>query len=927
MSWPDYDSSWNPYFGDGETHGRELGRISPEGNIYGQTRFVREWLHHVWWDGKDWLDYVVAGQLNNTTELPSGRHPFGEIYEVKRYNPIDKAYYWDAYYYNSEYPDNPWKKMKMLWDVDAFSDLPIPGIQVGVVQRVVEKDVLIVWTGFQWERLKHSTLKNDEEERHLPPGFLNFLIPDVEVVYVNQYELSLEPVAGGSGAVFVNGDLIQASPDCAVFCDTPALNLTGGALVTATLVVDTEYWIYLASTLNSAFNTDSYDYRGKLFLSTTTPVDGYLGTGHGKDARLAGRIQTNADGNFARELDISLISRNPSIMEAFREYSDFVIEFVDQDTLKLTQLDGTYGQIFVPDSLHYVGVDYTITRTDDWIQWDDEIEGYVTLMSSALQANAHYNIYIAGMVDAFNFNAINPLTGRPWQESDDGAEDNYVSEVDLRIKPFLSPKAPDHGRMAEVWPGFYTRWIGQVRTDTNGKFKNARDLSMIRQPTLNPTYFDGLAEITFAHYGETEFRVAAIRGTSGIVNVAGAAIQAYDKDEVSLVHRARTTDTVQDYDEEDLETPLSNLNTVSSYTDTTLYLYMANNRSHWGSYANKIFWSLDAPTGGYLSSNWPGNQARWIATVYVNDDGEFGSGYLEDAVVPMSLRIDDSTSSPQQVWSSAKISAELTNLWTQISVGQAYNNQKTNGCPLRLEYVDSATIKIIPTIESPTIAFPDLTTLEVGSSGVSLSLTGLGVSHGTIYYVWLSDAGLAVGTTAPVNVYDNLQDDNNDSILVGYLSPSATNAIAGVWNVYSFWNEPNREWAEDITDYIVSDFVIDDVELDLPGFFVPSSSSGAVVRTGSTTLRVYGWHFGLYYMYCETIPVAIGEEQCQMEGRPVGGTLTVSSSVSTILASTVYDDFTLDHEKSHYDYDPNVTNVNSKYKNVTGSYKVTRQGS
>jgi len=153
MTAPVYDSSWNPYFGDEVTYGRELGRVSPEGNIYGQTRFVREWKHMVWWDGAEWRDYAASGQLDDVEDLPTGRLQFGVIYEVKEYSAKQKAYVWQAYFYNSEYPDDPWQPMKMRWDVDSWNDLPIPGIEVGSVHRVIEVDVMIVWTGYYWERL------------------------------------------------------------------------------------------------------------------------------------------------------------------------------------------------------------------------------------------------------------------------------------------------------------------------------------------------------------------------------------------------------------------------------------------------------------------------------------------------------------------------------------------------------------------------------------------------------------------------------------------------------------------------------------------------------------------------------------------------------------------------------------------------------
>jgi len=660
--------------------------------------------------------------------------------------------------------------MKMRWDVDSWNDLPIPGIEVGSVHRVIEVDVMIVWTGYYWERLKHSVLDNDEEERHLPPGFLDLLIPDVKVSYVNQYELVLDPIEGGSGAVFVGGDLVIASPDTAVFSDLKALNLVSGSLVEVDLVADTEYWVYLANTKSTAFNRGDWDYRGKLFLSGTTPVDGYLGAGIGQNARLAGHIQTTEDGEFARELDISLISNRASLPEAFREFSDFVLDFIDESTIRLRKIDGTYGQIFVPDSLRYIGFDYDITRTDDWIEWDDDMLDKVIRRESSLSSSTVYYIYVAGMVDAFNFNETNPRTGRPWQESDYEAEDNYVSALDFRIKPFLSPQVPDHGRMSETWPGFYTRHIGQVVTDENGKFINSRGLSTIRQPVLNPTYFDGLAEITFVPQGEGEFRICKIRGTSGIVNVGGEAVQTYDQSNSEQVHKALNTAIVQAYNEAAPTSPLSNLNAVSTYTSQSLYLYLANSRSLWGSYVNKIFFSTTAPAQGYLSANWPGNQARWIATVRINSQGKFTGSYIEDAVRPPVLLLDDAGISPNEAWSSQKINAEFQKVYLQISAQSAFDTQKTQGCAVRLEYYDETTVKLFPQVEGTTIVFPDLTSLEIPETGVSLDLDGTSASWGTVYYVYLDDAGLYISETMPDTEYSAMKCLSPDAVLVGYLS-------------------------------------------------------------------------------------------------------------------------------------------------------------
>ena len=250
--------------------------------------------------------------------------------------------------------------------------------------------------------------------------------------------------------------------------------------------------------------TPEWDFRGKLFLSSNAPYNGYwTRTGAGRNARLAGKIQTDTtdkdDGGpfFRRELDISIISNRASFIQAFREVSDFIVVFEGPEQLSLRKLDGSYGQIFVPNGLQYLGFDHDIYLDDFWIVWSESEENRVVLQSTDLGPDQTYYMYFLGNIDPFNFKEENPNTRRPWQETDVGAEDSYDPDLDLRLKPVISSKVPDHGRMAEVWPGFYTRWIGIVRTDGLGNFMETRDLSQIRQPTLTPITFDGVAEIQF----------------------------------------------------------------------------------------------------------------------------------------------------------------------------------------------------------------------------------------------------------------------------------------------------------------------------------------------------------------------------------------------------------------------------------------------
>ncbi len=76
-----YDPNSSPYFGDGVTYGRELGRVSPEGNVYGQMRFVKSWQHWQWWTGTEYQDVVISGQADSFDKLPTDQ-PWGTIYQI-----------------------------------------------------------------------------------------------------------------------------------------------------------------------------------------------------------------------------------------------------------------------------------------------------------------------------------------------------------------------------------------------------------------------------------------------------------------------------------------------------------------------------------------------------------------------------------------------------------------------------------------------------------------------------------------------------------------------------------------------------------------------------------------------------------------------------------------------------------------------------
>jgi len=827
-----------PYFCDGN-YGDELYRVSPEGNVYGHVRRFRRWEHDYWWDGTQWIGIGIAGAALTYSELPTGPRPFGEIWNVRFYDATANQYYWRLYYWDSSVEE--FKPLHRYWNVDNKSDLPNPGRSMGELHAVVETNVLLFWNGYQWLREKHSRLEDDEPERHLPPGFLQMVSPDARVVWISPTEISLEAIPGGSGLIWVNGEFVKAERSAAVTNKQPTLEIGSAGILPVILQPETEYWIYVANSRDAAFSVHfplppgegqgeggSWDFRGRLFLSTTPETDGYLSTiGPGRNARLVGKVETDDTPTeqggpfFLREVDISLISRTTNFPETLRDFSDYQVQFVDGDTLRFALLDGAYGQIYVAGNLHYLGVEYDITTNDPWVSWNDEAPGKIQRETGALSPNMQHYIYISGDVDEFNFNAVNPATNRPWTSKDIAAEGNYDASLDMRLKPFLSPKAPDHGRLDEQWPGYVTRHIGQIMTDSAGMFRPSADVTAIRQPVISPSYYSGLADIRFVNVDDFSFKVAKRTGTDGLVNVAGLTVQTYDQDD-ARVHVCATTDIVQEYDENSPDAPLQPLNAIEDYPDQDLYLYLANNRSFWGDFAGALFCCLTAPVNGYLSGNWPGNNARWLARIRPTAQSHFSGNFIKEIAPLSQLKIDDSATTFNDTWSSAKIQ-------TSLSANMLYEQQKTAGILVRLERVNSNTIKLVPLTDPCTIVFPDLSMRLIPQEGITLQVSG---SVGTFYYVYIGYDTFFLSTQAPDTNYSKLNLLSPDKVLVGSLCFTSLNSMAYDHNVCSRYNEPTRTWTAQVTaDY---------TELVIPGLIYGRGTSLVFTSVGGSVYRLHG---------------------------------------------------------------------------------------
>ena len=463
------------------------------------------------------------------------------------------------------------------------------------------------------------------EFRQVYNGFVRGFTPEFELIFVSETELSLRPRYNDFDYLTISEQNIQASKRTSVFTFTPVLNWNEEAqeLYYSTLQPSTDYYVYLANR-DAGFNLNVYDYRGRLFCSDTEPSSNYFGeAGLGLKAILIGTCRTNSATRFLHELDVSLVSRQSDMRETFREFSDFDLVYVDEDTLRLQRIYGTYGQIYVPESLYYLGENREVYTSSSRITFDPDT-GLLGYESGSVSNNTLYFVYIAADSDIYNFNDLNPATSRPWHPEDVGSSDTneetglpfYRSEKDFRLGLFLCTQPPDEGRLSQTYYGFWARHVGQVRTDGVGKFTFSSNISAIRQATLSPEYFDGLAEISIENVSQNSFKVVRKRGTSGILIVNGAGIQAYDANELE-VHTIRITDAVYAYDETEPVNFLTDTgDDLNKYILRPVYLYIANNRSDlWGALASRTFLCLTAPSGGYLSGNHPGSSARYIATV------------------------------------------------------------------------------------------------------------------------------------------------------------------------------------------------------------------------------------------------------------------------------------------------------------------------
>ena len=678
-----------PSVGDGVTYSRALGWQSPEGNFYGQERWVRDWPVGVVWDGEDYRaievdgeaeteeELPIPGEINPRTGLPYGPRTHFELWAVPRlnwppanleiYDGRDKEYYyWDSV-------SESWQLIEWYYDVEGEENLRRPGLKIGAAHVLYYYDIKVMWNGLAWVRLSHEMLDLGENDYlHLTDGFmdgytnyqtntngaLQFLQSqqaEARLEFISKTNLGLlSSISGKTGALWVGGELLLTEDISNVENTDSVLQYSNGTITNDTVAPNTEYYVYCG---NSDFTACS----SGLFLSLTPDVNGRLGNeDHGLNARIVGVVETDSAGYFIREIDQSYIGRKVEFSQTYWEYSDFFLRFNNEEHISFELTSGAAGMCYVAGQLIYLGSGKDLYADSYRVGWS---EGILFIDTTDIKPLTRYYVYIVGDATEYNFNEENTETGFPKNEGDTG----YIWQLDFRRRLFLSEKVEDNRVLDQQYPGYYARHLGSILTDSNGKFIYSPDISQIRSLQLNPTDFAGLAEISIKTVSTSQFKIVKKPGTSGTIYVGGQAVQTFTATSAPDGHNMYTNTVVYVYNEATPETPLtSSGHTVSYYANSPVYIYLANDLSNWGSLSSSLFACTRAPSDGsisevdmYLSENFPGNSARWIATIKPSVAGTFVDNYVVSSVLGTAIGIDDYNSSVSTTYSSARLSPYL----------------------------------------------------------------------------------------------------------------------------------------------------------------------------------------------------------------------------------------------------------------------------
>jgi hypothetical protein len=203
------------------------------------------------------------------------------------------------------------------------------------------------------------------------------------------------------------------------------------------------------------------------------------------------------------------------------------------------------------------------------------------------------------------------------------------------------------------------------------------------------------------------------------------------------------------------------------------------------------------------------------------------SGLVDNEPDKHRLIDDDGEVSPITLYSSQKIDHEHNKLWAALSNHLLFEQQKTEGLPVRIDWVSANRIRFTPVPAGSTIAFPDDTAYKLDSA---FDLTVSGVS-GTVYYVYMKVENLVtfapyISTVAPDTRYTKMHTSGTRSVLAGWLAFSSLDSMQGNWCVCSFAHEPTRMWDTPITGSTTT--------LSLPGLIVGEGRHATLGRTGQS---------------------------------------------------------------------------------------------
>jgi len=627
---------------------------------------------------------------------------------------------------------------------------------------------------------------------------------DFQLQYSDTNTLTFQKFDGTKGLIYVAGQLIQLTDGREVSRTDSRVTWNNGviALDSSTISPDTLYHVYLCNnedsynfnSINPSTNRPyqegelgynaSLDKRKKLFLSTKTPDHKLFDESYpGYFAREVGRIKTDGAGLFKYAADISSIrqlSLNPTHLDGLAECA-FTVESATQ--FKIHKKKGTTGLIYVGgrpvQTYERTHANVHVVNTSDILYEYNELTPENPLSATSI----HVSELVGIPIHVYLANKTCPET-EPDENSVWGSLSNRI---------FCSLEEPVNGYLSANYSGNNARWLLTFKTIPS-------DMGNERVTNGSFTGSTGWTLGSGWSYNSDKQYVQHSSGTAALsqnVNVSAGMI-------IQIIFNLSVS---------------SGTLTVSCGGDTSITYGVSGNHSAFLS-------CLNTNSLQFIPSN---DFVGYIDNVSVREalSGNFlGSIFEETIIGPEITIIDDNILSATNTWSSLKIQQELNNLTNKISAASGFDSQKQFGLPLKMEFYDSTRIRIYSTLSSGqtcSVILPNLAIREVTSGGVLQTISG---SPSTFYYVYLYENSIEISTSPPETTYERLA-IRGAGVLVGYLGLSASNTLAGNWNTFSLYGEPERTWSANITTY-------NNPSISLPGIVIPPNKQATASRTGKS---------------------------------------------------------------------------------------------